>query len=106
MPYVQRDSDKNISAVSLEPQSGFDEHVLDGDPELSVFMEGVTASNALARTDMEFVRVLEDLLDVLIAKNVLLFTELPEAAQAKVLKRQSLRRDDNALNLLDDNPRV
>lgn len=106
MPYVQRDSNGAISAVSRRAQPGFDEELEEGDGALQQFLASVGPDSDLARTDLEFVRVLEDLLEVLIAKNVLLFTELPEAAQAKVMERQSLRRDDNALNLLDDEPRI
>ncbi|WP_439105757.1 hypothetical protein [Congregibacter sp.] len=106
MPFVQRDSDKRISAVSLEPQSGFDEQLADDDPALRVFLDGVSGSSALALTDLEFVRVLEDVLEVLIVKNVLLFTELPEPAQKKILDRQALRRGADVLDLLDNDPRI
>jgi hypothetical protein len=45
----------------------------------------------LSETDVGLVRVLEDLIDVLIRKGVLQFTELPEAAQAKLLQRRTAR---------------
>lgn len=106
MPYVQRDSDSLITAVSLEQQAGFAELLADDHPELRQFLNTAGDLNGLAHTDLDFVRVLEDLLDVLMAKNVLLFTELPESAQAKVLARQAMRRDENVLNLLDDEPRI
>jgi hypothetical protein len=106
MPFVQRDSDQQICAVSQVLQPGFDEQLEQTDPELRRFLATVAPDNALARTDLEFVRVLEDLLEVLIQKNVLLFTELPEPAQAKILERQSLRGGDDALDLLDSEPRV
>lgn len=46
---------------------------------------------ALSDTDLGLVRVLEDLIDVLIRKGVLQFTELPAAAQAKLLERRTAR---------------
>jgi hypothetical protein len=106
MPYVQRDSDQQICAISRSAQPGFEEQLADDDPQLRSFLATVAADSPLARTDLEFVRVLEDLLEVLIRKNVLLFTELPEPAQAKILERQTLRGDNNALDLLDSEPRV
>ena len=37
-------------------------------------------------------RVVEDLIDVLIAKNLINFTDFPPEAQKKMLRRQNLRR--------------
>lgn len=100
MPYIKRGADQRICAVSVSPQEGFETLVDDQDTELQQFLASITSENELARSDLEFVRVLEDLVDVLMAKNVLLFTELPEQAQTKILERQALRRGDNALDLL------
>lgn len=57
------------------------------------------ALDRLAESDQSMVRVLEDLIDTLIGKNLISFTDLPDAAQAKLLERRSLRRSVNALNL-------
>jgi len=46
---------------------------------------------ALANSDAEFARVTEDLIHLLIQKNIIMFTELPEAVQSKILKREELR---------------
>ncbi|MBK6592209.1 MAG: hypothetical protein IPG23_05405 [Burkholderiales bacterium] len=57
--------------------------------------------------DADFVRVLEDLIDTLILKNVLHHTDLPAAAQKKLLLRKGLRsRIQGALNLLDRDDRI
>lgn len=57
---------------------------------------------ALSETDIGLVRVLEDLIDVLISKGVLQFTELPAAAQAKLLERRTARAGlQDPLRLLD-----
>jgi len=47
--------------------------------------------NALAQSDAELARVTEDLITVLVKKGAILFTDLPEAVQAKLLDRESLR---------------
>jgi len=106
MPYIQRDSDRQISAISLDPQEGFEEQLTDDDAELLQFLASMSPADSLARTDLEFVRVLEDLVEVLVAKNILLFTELPEKAQSKILARQALRRGEGALDLIDGDFRV
>lgn len=62
----------------------------------------LVALDKLAESDQALIRVVEDLVDTLIAKDLLRFTDLPEAAQAKLLERRSLRRSVNALNLLQD----
>lgn len=48
-------------------------------------------ANALSQTDTSLVRVLEDLIDVLITRGVIQFTDLPEPAQAKLLERRETR---------------
>lgn len=106
MVFVQRGNSNEIVAVSREPQPGFPDSLSDDDPQVQEFLLSVGQMSALAKTDLEFVRVLEDVLDLLMAKNVLLFTELPERAQAKILERQALRNRNDALDILDDAPLV
>jgi hypothetical protein len=106
MAYVKRDSRGAIEAVSREPADGFPELVADDDGELQGFLHSVGSNSELARSDLEFVRVLEDVLNLLMEKNILMFTDLPPEAQKKVLQRQALRGGDNALDLLDQDPPV
>jgi len=47
--------------------------------------------DALYRSDLEVARVTEDLIYLLIQKNVILFTELPDIVQKKLLSREHLR---------------
>lgn len=75
-------------------------------PEVQAFLrqvEGGTSANPLADTDTALARVTEDLIDVLIDKGVIQFTDLPAAAQNKLLQRRQTRsRLANRLNLLGD----
>ena len=64
--------------------------------------ETAVALEKLAESDQALIRVVEDLVDTLIGKGLVQFTDLPEAAQAKLLERRNLRRSVNALNLLQD----
>jgi hypothetical protein len=55
----------------------------------------------LSQSDTAIARVLEDLVDVLITRGVIQFTDLPEAAQAKLLtRRQTRARLKDSLQLL------
>ncbi len=59
--------------------------------------------NPLSETDTGMARVLEDLIDVLITRGHIQFTDLPDAAQAKLLERRQTRANlTHRLNLLPD----
>ncbi len=61
------------------------------------------APNLLSESDTGLARVLEDLIDVLITRGLIQFTDLPEAAQAKLLERRQTRASmSNRLDLLPD----
>jgi hypothetical protein len=63
----------------------------------------VPASNSLSESDIGLARVLEDLIDVLITRGHIQFTDLPEAAQAKLLERRQTRANlSHRLDLLPD----
>jgi len=62
-----------------------------------------TAPHPLSETDTGLARVLEDLIDVLITRGHIQFTDLPEAAQAKLLERRQTRASlSHRLDLLPD----
>ena len=60
--------------------------------------------DGFARLDADFVRVIEDVIDTLIARHVINITDLPDQAQAKLFARKSFREraGRNALNLFGD----
>lgn len=92
MPFVKRDEQGRIVAVSQAAGQGFSEEVPAGDPAVTGFVEEVTGhASTLAASDLDLIRVLEDVVELLIDKGVILFTELPADAQQKILRRQQLR---------------
>jgi len=100
MPYVKRDEQGRIIAVNLEPGDDLME-VPSGSPELLEFMRRMgLEQNTLEQSDMRLVRVLEDLIDLLIARDVIRFTDLPLPAQEKLMERRSMRQSLGALDLL------
>lgn len=101
--YIKRDGDGRIELVSRDKTSVCDEYLAADSPELLAFLTEGESSRGRAyfqATDLAFVRVLEDVLELLMDKGVISFTELPEAAQEKVMERQSLRRRLNGLHLV------
>ena len=69
---------------------------------------GADADGDFARLDADFVRVLEDVIDTLIARNVINITDLPDQAQAKLFARKSYRDrvGRNALHLYGEAPNL
>jgi hypothetical protein len=105
MFHVSRNSDGLIESVSMKPSSG-SETVDDNDPELEQFFKSVK-DPAFETVDAGFVRVLEDVIETLIMKNVIHHTDLPLAAQKKLTIRKGLRnRIHGALDLLDNDDRI
>ncbi len=65
------------------------------------------ALDALNSTDSEMLRIVEDLIDVLMEKQIFVFTELPEAVQAKINVRKQLRKDMGSLDgLINDDDSI
>lgn len=65
----------------------------EGDPE-----------QALSQSDAGLARVMEDLIDILINRGVIQFTDFPSAAQTKLLERRQTRAVlSRRLRLLDAN---
>jgi hypothetical protein len=95
MLFVERDQEGVIVAIrrgeqdcGLEPVSWLDAEVLSF---LRSTGEIESLSQLLMHSDASIVRVIEDLVDLLIRKKVILFTELPAEAQAKLQSRKQLR---------------
>lgn len=94
MPYVVRDKNNNIIALLKEEPYENAEFVDSGHPDIATFIAGSEtrgARKALAESDLEITRVIEDLVQLLIQKNTIMFTELPPAVQLKLLNREKLR---------------
>jgi len=112
MPYAIRNQQgKIISLVSEAPQGVIDP-ISAKDPEVIEFLNThnhqESPQRALADSDLEIVRVTEDIIQLLIRKNIILFTDLPSAVQSKLLNREKLRSSMQAPadNFLDDNESI
>ena len=104
MPYVIRDAAGQIVSAHLKNSDQAQEHVPAGDPALAGLLgQSTQGDDSLRSSDLDLVRVIEDLIEMLAAKGVILFTDLPPSAQAKILLRKRLRQDQSStLNLLSE----
>lgn len=104
MPYIRRGPDGSIESLHRHDTGGL-EFLPTGHSELMEFVGHSAPNNAeFGRLDADFVRVLEDVIDTLIVKNVINITDLPGEAQAKLFARKSFRERTarNSLRLFTD----
>ncbi|WP_417224605.1 hypothetical protein [Amphritea sp.] len=94
MLYAIRNEQGQVTSLSAHPT----EHatVADiSDPDVIRFLSSNnnidSPQEILEKSDTEVSRIIEDLIDLLISKQTILFTDLPEAAQQKLLTRKLAR---------------
>jgi hypothetical protein len=115
MFYVQRNTDGRLLRVEAEAYAESTETLPADHPDLQAwFANEVMATShkqllqikqlkQLRQSDLEMIRVLDDLIAVLISKGVILVTDLPEPAQTKLMDRFQAREALGGLsNLVED----
>jgi FMN phosphatase YigB (HAD superfamily) len=98
MPYVARDDQGQIIDAQERETASVHEQVALDDPELVSYLNGRSDDEApadiraeLEASDLELIRVIEDVITVLIDKRIFMLTDLPAAAQQKLARRYNLR---------------
>ena len=110
MIYVERDKDGNIIAIHKNPDSKAMEprHLMDA--EVLEFLDKsgdlATHLDSLSSSDIGMIRVIEDLIDILIKKNIILFTDLPHQAQEKILSRKNVRDQLGDVCIMVDDDKI
>ncbi|KPK25415.1 MAG: hypothetical protein AMJ61_12045 [Desulfobacterales bacterium SG8_35_2] len=106
MLYVERDDAGNIIALHNKPEQGADEKKSIMDEEILEFLNRNVDTDPrvhlLSLSDIGIIRILEDLINLLVRKNIILFTELPEEAQEKIRNRKRLREKISPDHLMAD----
>ncbi|MCX5856570.1 MAG: hypothetical protein NTZ57_01440 [Deltaproteobacteria bacterium] len=106
MLYVERDGEGRIIAMHSTPKQNASEEKTVVDEEILDFLNKTVSADSrkllLSLSDMGIIRLLEDLIDLLIQKNVIFYTELPESAQNKIRERKRLREKVNPQTLTVD----
>ena len=97
MSFVKRDEAGKIIAVYASAEQPGLEQVNPNDPQPIEFLNDgdndAVAKKDMIESDLGLARVLEDLIDLLIEKGTFRFTDLPDAAQQKLLARRGLRKE-------------
>ncbi len=114
MPFVQRNQSGEIISLKKENDELHQEFLSPTHAEIVRFLTNPSSEDkdsskaTLSESDQDFARATEDLINLLIEKNVILFTELPIEVQAKMAGREKLRSNLNnsPYNFLDDSESI
>ena len=108
MLYGLRDNAGKLVAIGEQAISEQWQELDDASDEVIQFLQRQSPNGetqALEDSDAAFIRVLDDLIELMIEKQLIQFTELPQPAQDKLLKRrwyrQQLKGDDDTTHLMD-----
>nr|WHW29552.1 hypothetical protein [uncultured bacterium] len=105
MPYVSRNAEGQIESLHRTATDSASEFIDEQHPDVVEFLGSIDDGENFSQLDAGFVRVIEDLVDVLLAKNILNITDLPAEAQAKLFARKGFRDriSPNSLQLYGSN---
>ena len=106
MFYVQRDAQGQLVRVEAAAYAEATETLAADNHEIQAWFANAaveTSLKQLKQSDLEMIRVLDDLIQVLTSKGVIRVTDLPPAAQAKLMDRTQAREALGGLSqLIDD----
>ncbi|MEX3774873.1 tryptophan synthase subunit beta [Pseudomonas sp. MYb118] len=118
MFYVQRDTDGQLTRVEAEAYAGSTETLPADHPDLQEWfatelvatsqkqLKQIKQLKQLKQSDLDMIRVIDDLIQVLTDKGVIRVTDLPVAAQAKLMDRSQAREALGGLEHLVDDDEV
>jgi hypothetical protein len=111
MPYISRNGQGEIVELHDSPIENGDQWMEANNPEVLAFLKRIERTDQvkhiLTSTDHDMLRVVEDLIDLLMEKQMFTYTELPEAVQLKLNARKQLRKDMNMLGgLINDDDTI
>lgn len=92
MPYVKRNQAGNIEAISLVASEHCPEFVEADNEALKTSIAMLSTNAEALASDLAMVRVIEDLIDILLAKSIISINDLPQSVQLKLLARKNLRQ--------------
>ncbi|EGG93789.1 hypothetical protein IMCC1989_740 [gamma proteobacterium IMCC1989] len=115
MPYFQRDPNGVIVSLRHQGDDQHTEFLAPTHPEIIAFLTSSKeqhdtnkAKATLSESDQDFARATEDVINLLIEKNIILFTDLPAEVQAKMAGREKLRSNlqNSPYNFLDNSDSI
>ena len=109
MFYVQRDAQGELIRVEAAAYAEATETLPADHHEIQAWYANEAVENSLKQlkqSDFEMIRVLDDMSQVLTSKGVIRVTDLPPAAQAKLLDRNQAREALGGLSQLIDEEEI
>jgi FMN phosphatase YigB (HAD superfamily) len=94
MPFVKRDASGRVVALFRERSDEAPEYLAPSSQEVADFADpegGRGERSSMLQSDLEMIRVYEDLIDILISKRIVVLTDFPPKAQEKLVRRKRLR---------------
>jgi len=101
MPYVIRNAAGEIESLHSSSPSSQAELLPPEHPELLAFVMG-KQDGRMDSLDLDFIRVIEDVITLLVEKRVFRYTDLPEAVQQKLNQRRTTRQKESNLQVLTE----
>lgn len=114
MPYIQRNHEQKIMALYADPCYAGHEFLPHDEAEVLDFLRSERSPNVgegelgelrnvLSASDLQSIRIIDDLVFLMVRQNLIRLTDLPDAAQQKLLSRQQVRDQMGDLpDLLDE----
>jgi len=95
MAFVSRNSQQQIIALYSESGDNHDEEVSISSEEVITFLKSLESTTPnyleLLQSDLEFIRVIDDLIEILLKKNIITITDFPKPVLAKMMTRKGIR---------------
>lgn len=93
MVYIKRDKDGQIYAVYSIAVDGAEQVDIDSSEFVDFLMRCDKDSHLkFLQSDLQLIRVLEDVIDILMDKNIITLTDFPQPVIDKLLARQAFRK--------------
>jgi hypothetical protein len=93
MVFIQRDSEHNICAIFKENKDNKLEYIDNAHPDVIQFLThcAMEKTAVFIKSDLELIRVLEDLIQILMTKNIISITDFPAPVVEKLVQRAKIR---------------
>jgi hypothetical protein len=105
MLYIQRDAEQNVQAIFLTPQPDASEVAALDSADVREFLARGEQSNreSFLSSDLDLIRVIEDLIQILLQKNLVAITDFPPSVVIKLINRQVIREQIQGVSGMDLN---
>ncbi|MEM7071514.1 MAG: hypothetical protein AAF403_07115, partial [Pseudomonadota bacterium] len=95
MPYIGRNEKGEIVAMAREKTGSTPEYIQDNDPDLYNFFNSASSRvlrQLLLQSDQDMIELIDDLIHLLIKRNIIKITDFSESQQRRLYNRRILRK--------------